>query len=342
MKWRSGLAIGMLSAWLAGTTPCEAGVVVTKLVSNSTLSGIAGITTDGTNLYVTSGNPSPNGHVYSVPIGGGAVTPLYGYSGQPPVGVGSPLGLTSLGSNLIWIDPNSGPFTDPEILTAPINGGGTVSRIFTGSNLGYPFGVLDGSGITSDGNRLYWADEVGGLVYAINPDGSGITQLGPARYGMGFSPEHLNTIAQYNGVLYIADSGLPGVDSPQVVSIPTGGGSFTTLFSGAPFIDPTGIAVGDNTIFVSDAGSKTIWSLPLAGGTPTALVTDPDFQHPFNLTFFDHSLYLSDPGTGSVGTIWKIGVSSTPEPSSLITGGIGFAVVLALRARWKAWGRRKT
>lgn len=325
---------GCLALLLGLTGRTLADPVVTPLVSGPQVRAVRGITNDGSNLYLTDTSLFPQGRVLSVPLAGGAVATVATYSGQPPQGSGSPLGITALGASVYWIDPNSGPFTDPEILKAS-KAGGPVSRIFTGSAHGFPFGSLDGSGLTNDGSRLYWADEVGGRVYGINPDGTGITQLGGDRYPFGFGPEHLNSIAYAQGTLYIADSGKAGVIAPQVVSIPTSGGSFTTLFAGAPFGQLTGIAVGDNTLYVSDALAKTIWQLPLSGGILTPLVTDSRFNSIYNLTYFDHALYVADPGTDS-GTIWKVdlnGPSAVPEPASLTLIGLGVLGFLGLGLR---------
>ncbi len=149
MRLRAVSLLSCLAALALTGGLANAGVIVTALATDPQLSGIVGIANDGSNLFVTKGNPGAN--ILSVPVAGGAITPLYTYTG----GAVSPLGITVLGSSLYWIDPNSGPFTDPEILKAPKDGSGPVSRIMTGSSLGFPFGVLDGSGITTDGTRLY-------------------------------------------------------------------------------------------------------------------------------------------------------------------------------------------
>jgi DNA-binding beta-propeller fold protein YncE len=182
---------------------------------------------------------------------------------------------------------------------------------------------------------------VGGFVFAINSDGSGITQIGPQRYTGGFSTEHRNTIASFDGNLYIADSGRSGVTLPEVLTIPTTGGSFTTLFAGSPFIQPTGIAVGNNTIFIADDGANAIFSLPLTGGTPTLLVSDPRFASLSGLTFFNNALYVADGGTGATGTIFKVDLSpvvatAVPEPGSFLVVITGIVGLLGY-----GWKRRK-
>lgn len=333
------LAVVAAVVGLSTAAPARAAPIVTPVVTDTQLLGSFGITTSGTSLFVTTGASfTPQGRVYSVPLGGGPLTLLHAYAGTPPQGSGSPLGITALGTNLFWIDPNSGPFTDPQVLRGAAGGGGGVTAIHTGSAAGSPYGSLDGSDITNDGTRLFWADEVGGGIYQINPDGSGLGQLGADRYTSGFANEHLNTIAQSNGVLYVADSGRAGAISPQVVSIPTTGGAYTTLFAGAPFVKPTGIAVGNNTVYVADGGAGAIWSLPLTGGTPTQLVADPRFQSLGDLTFSNNALYVVDRGTGSTGTIYRVDLAAAAVPAPATTAlagtaGLAFAAFARLRRR---------
>ena len=260
----------------------------------------------------------------SVPFGGGAVTTLYS-------NLVSPEGISVIGQNIYWIDPNSGPITDTQILTASKTGGGAITAIYTGSLVGQP--IVDGVGLTTDGTKLYAADEVQGNVFSLNPNGSGLTQLGGSRYSGYFNTEHWNSIAVSGGLVYVADSGSSGVISPEVVSIPATGGSFTTLSSGSPFVSPYGIAVGGNTIYIADHGTDSIWSVPITGGTPSLYASDPQFQSLYNLTYFDGALYAADSGNGTDGTIWKI-TASVPEPSGLTLLVLGMAGLIGYR-RWR-------
>jgi hypothetical protein len=294
---------------------------VTPITTDPQLTGIVGITTDGVNLFVAAPVRPPGlGAVFTVPIGGGPATPLYTYAGgvDPP----NPQSITLLGTSLYAIDPESGPASETQILTAPADGSGTPQAIYDG------FSPLDGSGLTTDGTALYAADEVQGRVYRLNPDGSGLTQLGGSRYGGGFNTEHQNTLAASGGILYDADGGSAGVIDPQVVAIPSGGSSFTTLYAGAPFQHPSGIVVVGGTLYVADSAAQTIWALPVGGGTPTAVVTDSRFGALQNLTYFDNALYVTDEsGAGGVH-IWKItlagNLTAAGEPVTT-TEGVGFS-----------------
>jgi hypothetical protein len=263
------------------------------------------ITTDGSNLYIGSGND-----VVSMPIAGGAASTLY-----PAATPCCVVGITQAGGNLFWIDPNGDP--DATAIFSGPAGGGTPAKIYSGFATGQP--IVDGSGIATDGTRLYAADEVGGGVVAMNLDGTGITVLG-SRYGGGFSTEHLNRIAVSGGVIYVADEGCNcsgGTITPQIVSIPVGGGAFTTLFdAGAGFaVRPHDIAVVGSTIFFTDSVNNTIWKMPTSGGTPTVFIAGAPFTRVESLTALGNTLYVTDSGAGAV---YKVPVSASACPSDTL------------------------
>lgn len=282
-------------------------VTVTLLSNDPALTYPYGLTTDGTHLFVGNSNS-----ILSLPIGGGAVTMLYSNcTPSDPVA-----DMTSIGTNLFWIDPNGDPDATA-IFSAPTSGG-TITKIYSGFATGEP--IVDGASITTDGIKLYTADEVQGMIVSLNPDGSDITLLG-ARYGGFFDLEHYNAIAESGGILYVADDGAMAMSGipPQVVSIPTNGGTFTTLYSGTPFVHLQGIAVGGGMVYVADPGAdNTIWQLPISGGTPTVLVSGAPFVSIARLLFFNDALYITDTGhagaTNGPGAIYKIDHLPPPPP----------------------------
>jgi hypothetical protein len=286
------VALIMAAAALAVAGSAGAQSVSLVLSNDVALKTPVYMTTDGANLIVSGTGTDNNQHIFQVTPAGGVATTLYPAYNPQQVGIA--------GANVFWIDPNSGPATDSQILKAPTAGGGSVTAIYTGSNVGEP--IVDGSGLASDGNFIYAADEVAGTVWRLNTDGSGLTQVGPARYGGGFSPEHLNTIAVSQGVLYVADQGNPAYGiAPAVVSIPTNGTFFTTLSSGAPMVTPAGIVAGNGVLYVADPGaSNTVWQLPMGGGTPVALVAGGVFKQIAGLCYLNGSLYVSDATAGAI------------------------------------------
>jgi hypothetical protein len=254
----------------------------------------------GADLYVTGNGTNGTSAVFSLPSAGGAATNLYAAH--------NPQQIAILGTNLFWIAPNSGPFGDTQVFRASTNGSGSATAIYSGGLSGL---IVAGSGLASDGTVLYAADEVNGSVWRLNSNGTGLTQLGPNRYS-GFSSD-LNTIAVSQGIIYLADSG-QGTGSPQVVSIATNGSSFTTLASGAPFVNPSGIAVGTNgMIYVSDPGAgNTIWQLPVGGGTPTVLLPGTLFNSIQGLAFVNGILYVADRGADVIYAFTLFAPVNTP------------------------------
>jgi len=277
-------------------------------LSNSTsgLHFLQSITTDGVNLYAPDCGSTCR--IISIPVQGGPITTLYT---NADVHMPSPLSLAVIGNDLFWIDPNSGPVTDTQIFRAPKAGGGPVTAIYTGVFVGQP--IVDGSGLTTDGVKLYTADEVQGRIDSLSIDGSGLVQLA-SRYGGFFNTEHLNTITSSDGILYIADSGGPFV--PQIASMSASGGPVTTLFAGPPLKQPRAIVVGNGTIFVADAGANTIWKMPITGGQPTALLAGGPFTLLNGLAFFNGTLFIADAGGGKIFTLPVNGSSSKPGSDS--------------------------
>src|SRR5437868_6371769 len=257
---------------------------VTLLSSDAKLGDPSSIATDGINLYVANSTA-----LLRVPVGGGAVT-LLGTNVTPCC----VLGLAARGTSLYYIDPNGDP--DATAIWRIGTNGGVPAKIYSGFAQGQP--IVDGSGIVTDGAKLYTVDYVEGRVHSLNFDGSEITQLG-VRYPGGFDTEHHNAIAQHGDQLYIADDGAKAAMGipPQVVRIPKSSGTFTTLASGAPLVSPSSIAVASNMVFVLDPGAtNTIWMLPLAGGYPIKLVTGAPFTNVNSMVALGNALYVTDTG----------------------------------------------
>ncbi len=293
---------------------------VTMISADADLVDVFAITTDGTHLYVggSDSDVTSKPRIWRIPIGGGAATRLYTGWG---INTCCAAGLAVVGNDVFWIDPNSGPVTDTEIFRAPKDGSGPISPMYTGVFVGQP--IVDGSDITTDGSKLYTADFVQGRVHSLNTDGSGMSQLGPNRYGGFFDREHRNLIAEDEGVLYIGDLGQPwfGDSPPRVQSIPSAGGAFTTLFLGSTFTSRGwgGIAVGNNTVYLTEGNQ--ILQMPVTGGTPTLLVSDARFNSLQGITFFNNALYVADNGnleaTNGPGKVWKVDFSSVVIAGSL-------------------------
>jgi hypothetical protein len=309
-------------ALLAASKAAQALPPTPRLLGSAATPGA--LTTDGANLYIGSGN-----NVLAMPITGGPSTTLY-----PAAAPCCVVGITNAGGALFWIDPNGDP--DATAIFAGPAAGGMIMKVYSGFATGQP--IVDGIGIASDGAHLYAADAVDGNVVSMNLDGSGIVTLG-SRYGGFFSTEHSNRIAVSGGVLYIADEGCActgGFETPQIVSIPAGGGTFTTLFT-SPTVRPHDIAVIGGVLYFTDSINNTIWQMPTTGGAATAFIAGAPFTQVSGITALGTSLYVTD---AAAGTVYQIATASPPPVPALPARGVvalaGAALVgglLVLRRR---------
>lgn len=303
----------------------RAGAVTITLISDNPGKEFRDIASDGSTVFVQ--DPST---VYSLPSSGGTATSLYSTTYI--------FGVAVIGANVFWGDAQSGPVTDSQIFRAPKTGGGPVTAIYTGSSVGEP--IVDIMGLETDGAKLYSADAVQGRVHSLNPDGSGLTQIGPNRYGGFFAGAHQNSIAVGDGMVFIGESGIPtasgcsGLCNPGVYahSASSPSGSFSTLLAGPTFSGDgvRGIAYGDGTVFATQG--DTIYLIDPAGGLLDTL-NDSAFHDLRGLTYDDGALFVVDQFAGS-GRILRVALSGAvvPEPATLLLTSIGM-VWLALVGR---------
>jgi len=182
------------------------------------------ITHDGTNLYFTGQGTPGNPGLFSMSLSGGTITLLYSSFPNSLASGGGTFGITVLGSDIFWIDPNAGSGTATAIFKAPKDGSGPITTVCSGC------GMVDGADITTDGTKLYIAEEFGGKVLAMNPDGSGLVGLGNNRFPTGFAAETFWTLAEHDGIVYLSDrADGTFVTDARIQSIPVTGGTYTTL-----------------------------------------------------------------------------------------------------------------
>ncbi len=265
------------------------------------------LASDGTDLYASVVMIDDSQAIVRISMADGTVKEIHSAH--------NPMGLTVVGDDIVWIDPNSGPQTDTQIWRAPKNGGSKPVAIYTGSAVGQP--ILDGSGLAHGGDYLYAIDEVGGSVHRLHLDGSGLERLSPARYEGGFATEHLNLLVEdgQNGVLAV-DTGHAEDVKPSLLAIDAAG-TVSTLHEGAPFVNPQGLACGESVVFVADPGAQnTIWCVPFGGGTPVALDLPADaFHHVGSLVYSNGALYAADSGAGTI-----LRINGLPDRNYVIFG----------------------
>jgi DNA-binding beta-propeller fold protein YncE len=136
-------------------------------------------------------------------------------------------------------------------------GGGAITRLHVGAPLSTPFGIA----ITEDGKTLVVADadaergeaDDGGGLYTLSVDGSTPTILGGTE---GLYPRGLEV---KEGDVYFAGVGKDR--QAGVYKIPLSGGVAAPVAVGAPFSDPSGVAIRKNgEVYVADSTSDGLGS----------------------------------------------------------------------------------
>jgi len=133
----------------ASDATCQAGITLTCIVDTA-LPSPGAITTDMEKLFVADSHS-----IFSVPIVGGDAKPVY------ELGDVAVSGLTLIGSELYWIDPNGDPDATA-IFKGPKSGNSEPTKIYSGFATGQP--IVDGVGITTnvEGDKLFTSDAVQG------------------------------------------------------------------------------------------------------------------------------------------------------------------------------------
>jgi hypothetical protein len=254
-----------------------------------------GITTDGTNLYVTD---SKNHTIRQVVISTeAAVTTLAGTAGSQGStdhGNGtsarfkSPKGITTDGTNLYVADMSNHVIRQIVISTeaAVTTLAGTAGSVGSTDGNGTAARFRSPYGITTDGTNLYVTDSYYHLIRQIVIDNGSVTTL--AGTGDNGSTNGTGTSASFNSPLgittdgtnlYVADSSnhliRQIVISTKAVTTLAGtaGTSGTTDDNGtsASFYGPTGLATDGSYLYVADRSSSLIRRIVISTGEVTTL-----------------------------------------------------------------------
>ncbi len=193
--------------------------------------------------------------------------------------------------------------------------GGSVTAVATGAPLVSPFGIA----ISRDDQTLYVSDpgsegpnlETGQLFSVAASGGTPASVAGT----LGSRPRSLYVQAGSDGKpdeLYFTGVD-PADGQPGLFKVPAAGGTLTVIAKGAPFHDPSGVAVTkDGDAYVvdtsgNDGGSAQV--LHVHGGSATQLV-------------------------GGLGVGYPAGVALPLDESSVLVSGIdpvtGFAIVYSI------------
>lgn len=232
-----------------------------------------GITTDGTNLYVTD---TGNSTIRKVVITSGAVTTLAG-SAQVLGGTdgsGStarfsyPVGITTDGSSLFVTDTNNYTIRKVSISTGNVTTiAGSLGIQGSSDGTGTTAQFIYPKGIATDGVNLFVADTSNQLIRKIEINTGVVTTLAGVA-GIFGATDGISTMANFDG--------------------------------------PTGITISGGTLYITDAGSDKIRKIAIATGAVTTQAgtriwdsTDGTgasarFDHPEAITTDGTNLYIAD------------------------------------------------
>lgn len=288
-----------------------------------------GITTDGTNLYVTDSN---NNVIRKIVIATGAVTTLAGTAGTSGsadgVGAGArfkaPYGITTDGANLYVADSNNSTIRKIVIASGSVTtlaglAGSSVSTNGTGSTARfyYPYGI------TTDGTNLYVTESPSDTIRKIVIASGAVSTLAGTAGTMG-SSEGTGATARFcspvdittDGTnLYVTDSCNNTIRKIVIASgavstlAGTAGTSGSTDATGtsARFNFPYGITTDGTNLYVTDMSNYTVRKIVIATGDVTTLAglagvsgstdatgTGARFYYPYGITTDGTSLYVAD------------------------------------------------
>lgn len=264
---------------------------------------LGGITTDGTNLYVT--DFAYGGMIRKIVISTGIVTTMSKGLLVVPTGVvidGNCLYVADTQSQQIMKIslPDGAVTTFAGAFYAP----GSVDGNNTDARFSYP------RGITSDGANLYVTDTYNNTIRQINIATRTVTTL----------------------------AGLAPMSGTTTGSSGAGTGS-TSSGSSASFFDPIGITTDGTNLYISDFGSSTIRKVVVATGAVTTIAgalnvmgavdgtgTSSRFNHPWGITTDGRNVYVADGGSTIRSIHLATGAVTTLAGNALQSGsmdGIG-------------------
>jgi sugar lactone lactonase YvrE len=269
----------------------------------------SGITTDGTNLYVTD---SGNLTVRKVSIATGAVTTLAGSAGSWGSNDGT---STAARFGRVWAITTDGTnvfVTDGSAIRSIVIASGTVTTLAGSADM---YGSADGvgaaarftapQGLTTDGTYLYVADSGNRLIRRVTISTGEVTTLAGSTTSQGFpffsgSPDGIGTAARfgYPGTITTDGTNLYVLDSAAIRKIVIATAEVTTLAGvvhGPIIVAPPPLPPATAT---SASTTTTTTSVVLP-----APVTRLPFRAPQGMVVVGANLYVTDAGSNVIYTM---------------------------------------
>jgi len=298
-----------------------------------------GLILSGNTLYGTAqyGGLQGQGVVFKVNTDGTGFTNLYGFTGgsdgADPVGV-----LVLSGNTLYGTTFNGGSGDNGTVFALNTDGTGFTNlyRFTGGSDGASPVGVLALSGNTLYGTAYFGGSTGNGVVFGVNTDGTGFTNLHSFTNGSdGANP--LSGLVLSGNTLYGTAQGGGNLGWGTVFAVGTDGTGFTTLYTftfgsdgGDPFAglillgstlygttvyDDVGGLSGDGTVFAVNTNNTGFTTLHIFAGS--------DGSVPFaGLILSGNTLYgtTSEGGRWNNGTVFSLALGAQP----VITLGVAY------------------
>jgi sugar lactone lactonase YvrE len=297
-----------------------------------------GITTDGTNLYVTDAS---NSTIRQIVIATGAVTTLAGSAGVIGSSDGTglaarfyyPQGITTDGKNLYVTDASNSTIRQIVIATGAVTTlAGKAGVIGDTDGTGLAARFYYPQGITTDGKNLYVTDSLNNTIRKVVIATGAVTTLtgiaGFSGYadgtGLAATLSYPTDVTTDGTNLYVADS---GNNTIRKIVIATGAvttlagsvlssGSVDGISSAASFKMPQGITTDGTNLYVADSGSGTIRKIVIATGAVITLAgktgvtghangigATASFSTAIGITTDGTSLYTVDSGNNTIRKI---------------------------------------
>ena len=303
----------------------------------------SGITTDGTNLYITD---SDNNKIRQIVISSGEVTTIAGtgsicYSNTECDGTGTsaltytPMGITTDGINLYWSEINNHTIRQMVLSSGAVTtlAGSTNSPGSSNGTTGSAATFKNPNGLTTDGTNLYVADFGNHMIRKIIISSGEVTTVaGSIIFGGDdltgtnasfFQPKGITMDGTnlYVAELYRVRKIVISTGAVTTLAGPTGGGkgypgSFTdSAGNSVKFSELAGITSDGTNLYLAARSSFSIYKVVIATGAVTTIAGDDCSGCN---TYLDH-----DTGTSAR---FKYPISITTDGSSLYVGESYFGI----------------
>ena len=305
----------------------------------------AGLILSGTTLYGTTysgGGSSGDGTVFKINANGTGFKNLHGFTANSD-GANSEAGLILSGTTLYGTARNGGSSGNGTVFAVNTDGSGftnlhSFSALFNSTNGdgAHPYAGLALSGNTLYGTAYNGGSSARGVVFAINTDGTGFTNLHSLISGDGDNPA-AGLILSSN-TLYGTAVGGGGAGNGTVFSVKTDGTSFTKLHSFTVLSGP----LSTNTDGSAPLGGLVLLSNKLygtasgGGGSTygTVFSVNTDGTGFTNLHWFTNGGDGGDPEAGLIssgsvlyGTTYGGGSFGNGTVFAVNTNGTGFTTL---------------